>query len=835
MLRRILNMLVPPVRDELERGLMVTALNLVLWTSTVIWAGLATYYLAQGKFDGTVKSGIPIVALLLISLLLVRRGHLTFPRVAYPVIMAVIVPYLAAGDQGLHDNVILGYPFLVLMGGLFLGRAGAVLFGVVAYVDVLILYWMEKAGAISSISSKATEWTDLFDIAVLLTGCVALLWAIMSTMSQIALKVRISEAKIRDSRNMLAHVLDSVPQGVYWKDAEGTYLGCNDVFAHTAGLKNPEEIVGLSDSDLPELRVTEAERAADREVIESVRPTRHVVEAKQLSDGRTVWIDTTRVPLIDERGLVNGVLGVAEDITERRRAEEQLRERNETISAMVETSQDWIWSVDCHGIHTYSNPAIELILGYTPEELVGRPSLVLVHEEDRARAEQQMLAAIEHKSGWRNLLARWRHKDGTWRYLESNAVAIVSSDGELVGFRGVDRDVTERRQLQEQLLQSQKMEAIGQLAGGVAHDFNNLLQAILGYADLLLFKLGEEDPNRREVDQVRLAADKATTLTRRLLAFSRRQIIQPAPMDLNEVVAGLMKMVQRLIGEHIQLEIIPCHLLETICADQGQIEQVLMNLCVNARDAMPEGGTLRIETDHVSFDDAYVRMHPWAREGRFVLLRVTDTGCGMTRDTMDHIFEPFFTTKKVGEGTGLGLSMVYGIVQQHDGMIRVTSAEGKGTTFHVYLPITSQTEPGTVREPFVPPPCGTECVLVVEDDAPIRELAASVLETAGYTVLTAPDGVDAMVLLNARTGPVDLLLVDVVMPHMGGYELLKHVRKVRPDAKFLFTSGYSPDAVHTNFIIKQGLHLLQKPYSRDTLLRKIREILDGRATVSDLS
>ena len=558
----------------------------------------------------------------------------------------------------------------------------------------------------------------------------------------------------------------------------------------------------------------------------SQAPRRHIVESTRQADGAALWVDATRIPLVDEDGNIHGVLGVYEDITERRRTEEELRERDDTIRALVETSRDWIWSVDLDGNHTYCNPATESILGYSPEELVGQSSLRLIHDEDRPRAIQQMEASVAQECGWENLQLRWRHKDGSWRNLESNAVPVLNSTGAPMGFRGVDRDVTERRQLQEQLLQAQKMEAVGQLAGGVAHDFNNLLQAILGYTDLALYRLSSDDPHRHELEQVRLAADRASTLTRQLLAFSRRQVIQPVPLDLNDVIAGLMKMLRRLIGEHIQLEILPCHALNTVSADQGQIEQVLMNLCVNARDAMPQGGTLRIETHNVAASEAPVRSHPWAKGRAYVLVSVTDNGCGMEPQTVEHIFEPFYTTKGAGEGTGLGLSMVYGIVQQHNGLVQVASQAGAGTTFRIYLPASDAT-PRADEEPATPVlPGGSERILIVEDDQAILDLAATILREAGYEILTASDGVEALRIVDSLVDKIDLLLLDVVMPRMGGYEVRKRVRQLIPNMRFLFASGYNAEAIRANFIENEGTQLLQKPYSRQALLLKIREVLD---------
>ena len=515
------------------------------------------------------------------------------------------------------------------------------------------------------------------------------------------------------------------------------------------------------------------------------------------------------------------------EIVERVKSESKAREREEMIRALVETSQDWIWSIDLNGVHTYSNPAIETILGYKPEELVGEWSLGLMHAEDRADIENRLPGWIEQKRGWRNMLVRWRHKNGSWRFLESNGVPILNAEGDVIGFRGVDRDITERRRLQGQLIQAQKMEAVGQLAGGIAHDFNNLLQAILGYTDLILTDMSHEAPYRSELEQVHSAASRASTLTRQLLAFSRRQIICLETINLNELTAGLMKMLGRLIGEHIQLEIIPGDELKKVQADPGQIEQVIMNLCINARDAMPKGGKLTIETRNVIIDSEYKLTHAWAREGQYVLVGVTDTGDGIDKETLSHIFEPFFTTKKDGQGTGLGLSTVYGIIKQHNGLVHAYSEIGRGTTFKVYLPVSEN--PASSGRDTVSNGVqgGRETILVAEDENVIQNLAVQILRSAGYNVLSARDGEEALRILETNGDKIDLALLDVVMPRLGGRDVQIQTGEKFPHVRFLFTSGYSTGAIHTNFVLNEGVHFIQKPYAGNALLRKVREVLDA--------
>lgn len=386
--------------------------------------------------------------------------------------------------------------------------------------------------------------------------------------------------------------------------------------------------------------------------------------------------------------------------------------------------------------------------------------------------------------------------------------------------------VQERVHLETQLRQAQKMEAVGQLAGGIAHDFNNLLQIILGNMELLSEEIPADSPCREQLGDSQAAAERAVSLTRQLLAFSRRQVLDPKPLDLNAVISDVMKMIQRVLGEHIELNIIPGHSLATVRVDRAQIEQVLINLCVNARDAMPEGGMLTIETENVVFDADYCKTHAWANPGRYVLLRVTDSGCGMPPEIIDRIFDPFFTTKETGRGTGLGLATVYGIVRQHDGMIQVYSELDHGSTFKIYLPAVERSAAAVERGAPEPVRGGTERILMAEDDAQIRGLARRILENAGYRVTLTANGEEALQAYRENNGAFDLLLLDVVMPRKGGRAVLDEIRRQRPDMPCLFASGYSDNAVHTNFILEEGLHLLQKPYQRDSLLRAVRRVLD---------
>lgn len=544
------------------------------------------------------------------------------------------------------------------------------------------------------------------------------------------------------------------------------------------------------------------------------------------------WLCFTAAAIRDSRGEVVGAMETLEDITERKHAEEELRKSEEKYRSILETTTEWIWEMDLTPVHTYSNPGITKILGYLPEEVMGGGIHPALHEEDQPEVDAKLPRLIAAKQGWTGWILRWRHKDGSYRYLESNATPMLNASGELIGYRGADRDVTERieaeferKRLETQLQQAQKMEAVGQLAGGIAHDFNNLMQVILAQVDL---SLNDQDSGGEYVaafNEVRRAAERAAGLTRQLLAFSRRQIIQPVDLDLNELVQSVLNMINRVIGEHIQLRFLPGGSPGAVHVDRGQIEQVLMNLCVNARDAMPAGGTLTIETGHVTFEAEYCSEHCWAAEGQYVVLSVTDTGIGMDEATRTQVFDPFFTTKEVGRGTGLGLATVYGIVKQHNGLIHVYSEPQKGTAFKIYLPMVPRPVAEVKTRVEVEVLGGTATILVAEDEESVRKLVSRMLESSGYTVLAACDGEEALRIFGENADTIDLALLDVVMPRLGGREVMERIHVERPRVRFLFSSGYSESAIHTNFVIREGLHLISKPYSRAELLRAVHNVL----------
>ena len=511
------------------------------------------------------------------------------------------------------------------------------------------------------------------------------------------------------------------------------------------------------------------------------------------------------------------------------RIRNELVRREELFRLISENAADMIAVVDADGKRLYNSPAYERILGYTAEELQSTSSLEQVHPDDRPIVEEAARAARTGGQG-RTIQYRMRHKDGTWHVLESGASAVLNDQGQVEKLVIVNRDVSARKQLEEQFRQSQKMEAVGRLSGGVAHDFNNLLGVIIGYAEFLQERLEPENSLRDSVDEILKAGKRAASLTRQLLAFSRQQVLDPKVIDLNSVVLDTEKLLRRLIGEDIELTTPLSPDVGRVKADQGQIEQVIMNLAVNARDAMPQGGKLTISTENMVMDEEFVRRYPYpVQPGPYICLTVTDSGIGMDAETKARAFEPFFTTKEKGKGTGLGLSTVYGVVKQSGGYIDIYSTPGKGTSFKIYLPrvddaIKAQGPSAGPATSFE----GKETILLAEDEESLRKLTRTTLESLGYVVLEANDGVEALEVSEQHDGPIHLLLTDIVMPGMGGRALAQELTRRRPDTRLVYMSGYTGQAVGSQGPIEPGSDFLSKPFTRETLARKIREALDRR-------
>jgi PAS domain S-box-containing protein len=511
-------------------------------------------------------------------------------------------------------------------------------------------------------------------------------------------------------------------------------------------------------------------------------------------------------------------------------AEAALRASEERFRALVENSSDALLLVDAEGRVTYLTPSSQRHLGWEAQQMLGRSIFDFIHPDDRELVGIRMAETLANPGQPVTQEVRFQHADGVYRIMEGVGVNRLGDPS--VGAIVVNaRDITERRRLEEQLRQAQKMEAVGQLAGGVAHDFNNLLTAILGYCSLMLDEVPQEDPLRQDLIEIQSAGERAASLTRQLLAFSRRQMLQPQVVNINTLVTQLEKLLRRLISEDVELVIALAADLLAVRVDPASIEQILVNLAVNARDAMPTGGRLTIETSNVDLDDTYVFTHAAMTPGRYVMLAVGDTGQGMDAATAARVFEPFFTTKEQGKGSGLGLATVYGMVKQSGGYIWVYSEPAHGTVFKVYLPpAESRTTPQAVayeRRNDTKP--GWETVLLVEDEDAVRALAREVLRRHGYVVLEARHGVDAVRIAERHTDDIHLLVTDVVMPHMSGRDTAERLTTMRPAMKVLFMSGYTDHALmHRD--VTPGAAFLQKPFTPDAFARKVRQVLDGDRT-----
>jgi PAS domain S-box-containing protein len=519
-----------------------------------------------------------------------------------------------------------------------------------------------------------------------------------------------------------------------------------------------------------------------------------------------------------------------------RAAQENLRHSELNFRSLVTNAPYGICRCDSAGKILDVNPAFVELLGHAAaNELIGQHIFGLYADNDKWF---DLADFLRSSAPFKGLAAEWKRKDGTTTVVRVSGRSVTNGRAEGVVFELFAEDVTERRALEQQLRQSQKMEAVGRLAGGIAHDFNNLLMVISGYSEFLLERLGDEPRLRGPAQEIASAAERASSLTRQLLAFSRKQMLAPRIVDLNTVATENLKMLTRMIGEDIDLVLLPDPGLWPVRADAGQIEQVIMNLAVNARDAMPSGGKLTIETSNVALDDEYARIHAPLRPGDYVMVAISDTGAGMDSETQSHIFEPFFTTKGT-KGTGLGLSTVYGIIKQSGGYIWVQSEMGKGTTFKIYLPRVAgtgetATQVATPVETQKPEP-GTETILLVEDEANLRYLARQYLEKQGYKVIEAADGAVAMQIAVAHDKVIHLLLTDVIMPGMNGRELAQRIAEIRPNVKILYMSGYTENVIGHNGMLDAGVRLLQKPFTLRDLRSKVREVLDATLTPPEVT
>jgi len=534
-----------------------------------------------------------------------------------------------------------------------------------------------------------------------------------------------------------------------------------------------------------------------------------------------------RIAALDE----NKVLLIVRDITKHIQTEEALVKERNLLRTLIDNLPDLIYVKDTKSRFITCNTAVAHLMGAaTTDELIGKRDFDFYPEEIAEKFYTDEQETIRSGQAILQRIEPVVDPEGHNRWLSTTKVPLKDSGGKIVGIMGIGRDITEQRHLEEQLLQSQKLEAVARLTGGVAHDFNNMLTAIIGYSDYLLMSYKQDDSLCSMIHEIKKAGERAASLTQQLLAFSRRQVLKPKVMNINTSISEMEKLLHRLIGEDIKIVTFTEPELKNVKADPIQIEQIIMNLALNARDAMPNGGNLTIETANVYLDENYAIHHVSVQPGPYVMLAISDNGIGMDEETQNHIFEPFYTTKEKGKGTGLGLSTVYGIVKQSNGNIWVYSEPGKGTTFKIYLPqVPEEAEQKKIRKVPAQVLQGTETILIAEDDDIVRGLISSVLKSYGYTVLEAKNGKEALSLIEKPPArPIDLLITDVVMPGMSGRMLVDKITQHHSDMKILYISGYTDNTIIHHGVLDEGVPFLQKPFTPHVLASKIREILEGK-------
>ncbi|HAO79672.1 MAG TPA: hypothetical protein DCQ92_11985 [Verrucomicrobia subdivision 3 bacterium] len=645
-----------------------------------------------------------------------------------------------------------------------------------------------------------------------------------------------AEVAVRESQALYLSLVEQLPAGIFRKDAAGRYVFVNVPFCQVMEMsadqilgKTAVELVACMTARRPLAERLGTQGMSHHELIMQTGRQIVVEDDYQGADGRHSYYHTVKSAVFDAAGQIIGSQGILFDITGRKRAEAALKETSALLEALLQNTTDKIYFKDLQSRFVrFSQQCLEIFHLTQPAELKGKTDFDFFSEEHARPAFEAEQEIIRTGKPIFNLEEKETHRDGRVSWALTSKMAWRDQAGNVIGTMGISRDITARKRMEEQLFQSQKMETVGKLAGGVAHEFNSILTAIICQSELLLEDLPAGSPLAENATEIRSAAERAAVLTRQLLAYGRKQFLQPEVLDLNAVLAGLESALRHLLGPGADVRLAPAAGLKAVKADAGQLEQVIMNLAMNARDAMPNGGQLTLETANVTLDQEYVSRFPELKAGDYVMLAITDTGMGMSEEVKARVFEPFFTTKDVGQGTGLGLSTCYGILKQSGGHISVYSELARGATFKIYLPpVEPQTKIPLQRLASPDLPRGTETILLVEDDPAMREMAATLLRRLGYTVLAAANGVEALRLKQQRgSGHIDLLFTDVVMPHMSGKELADRVQALSPHTRILFTSGYTENTIVQQGGLNPGAAFLQKPFTPSALARKVREVLD---------
>ncbi len=612
-------------------------------------------------------------------------------------------------------------------------------------------------------------------------------------------------------------MIKASPLAIVMVDPEGKIIIWNQTAERIFGWK-AEEVIGHYNPIVPQdkqdefrkfmVRLLQGESFTDLEL------------KRQRKDNALIDISLSTAPVYDAEGRIIGIMAMIADISQRKKMQEQLFQIKHDWEDTFNTITDMITVHDKDFNIIHANKAAEKILGLPILDV--SPSKCYRYYHGTGGPPEGCPSCECLKTGMSSI--NEIYEPHLKMFIEIRAIPRFDSNNNLAGLIHVVRDISERRKLEDQLRQSQKMEAIGQLAGGIAHDFNNILTAVIGYATILKMRMGKDDPLKVNLDQILAASEKGANLTQSLLAFSRQQISNPEPINVNKLIMSIEKLLLRVIGENIELKTALTEDL-TVMADRVQIDQVLINLCTNARDAMPDGGVLTIETGLMELDREFVTAYGYGKPGAYAIISVSDTGIGIDEKTRERIFDPFYTTKEVGKGTGLGLSKVYGIIKQHNGYITCVSKPGIGSTFRIYLPISNSEVTETHPEEIPEFESQTATILLAEDELSVRKLTKQILENFGFSVIEAADGEEAMKIFIDNRDRIDMIILDVVMPKMSGKEVYDKIRKIKPDIKALLTSGYPADFIQKQEIIKQGINFMAKPVSPAGLVKRVKEEL----------
>ena len=633
--------------------------------------------------------------------------------------------------------------------------------------------------------------------------------------------------RVEEVQTLLASIVQSSDDAIISGSLDGNILtwnqGAERIYGYAAS-----EVIGKSAAIL----VPPDQLEEIRVILEKIRRGEHISHHETVrctKDGRRIDVSLSVSPMRDASGILIGVSTIARDITERKRAAETLRASQQIIEGIINAIPVSVFWKDKNHVFLGCNAVFARDAGFAdPKDIIGKDDYQMVWRDQAEKFRADDRQVIESGCSKLSIEESQTTPAGNTIRILTSKIPLRCSNGEISGVLGTYMDITERKRLEAQLFQSQKMETVGKLAGGIAHEFNSIMTAIIGHSELLLIDLPRESPLCKNAREIRQSADRAAALTRQLLAYGRKQILQPGILDLNSILAGMENMLRHLAGDKGEVRITPGAGLKAVKADAGQIEQVIVNIAMNAADAMPNGGTLSLETANVTLDESYASRFPGLKAGEYVMLAISDTGAGMSEAVRTRVFEPFFSTKPVGQGTGLGLATCYGILKQSGGHISVYSEPARGTTFRIYLPPVEAPANIPVQRIDAPDlPRGTETILLVEDDCALREMAVILLTRLGYTVLSAANGVEALSLKQQRgVGHVDLLFTDVVMPHMSGKELADRVRVLYPHTRILFTSAYTENSIVHQGVLDAGVALLQKPFTPGALACKVRETLD---------